>query len=143
MKIGNPGIDVELSDNSRVIVKQLPFMKAIELLKGLGKVADQLFDKNGRFKLYSTEKRADGNVVNLDLAPLQEVLQGSGELMAFVIMHSTKKDREWVENLSLAEGLAILKVALEQNLSPEILNLGKDVAGTFRAKIPATPTKSA
>ncbi len=136
LKITNPGTELTLADDTKVVVKQMPFLKALEFLKQIGKIADQLFEKNGKFKLYNTEKTAAGATVHLNLDPLQDILQQSSELMAFVILNSTKKDAAWLEERSLAEGLALLKAALEQNLSPEVLELGNGLAGALSNMMP-------
>jgi hypothetical protein len=127
MKILNPVKEVPL-DNAKVEVRQLPFLKAVEFLKKLSALSAQLFTPDGRFRLV----REGGGTAQFDAAALQEIIAQSGDLAEFLILHSTRKDRPWLEELSTAEGLLVLKEALAANTAPEIFSLGKEVAGVLK-----------
>jgi hypothetical protein len=154
MHLHNPVVEV-LIDSGKVEVRQLPFIKAIEFLKMLAAVAGTLFTADGKFKLISPspspagagEGRGEGAGASrpmvLDVDGLQAVVAQGGDLMEFVLLHSTRKDRAWLDGLSLSEGLLLLKHALELNTAPEILALGNDIAGVLAGlRKPAKTGKS-
>ena len=137
-------------------VRQMPFLKALEFLKKLGAIAGQLFDTQGKFLLL--KKKATGPsatdnsqtpaaiaqlaTYDINVEQLTKFIQESGDLATFLIQHSTRQDNAFIENLSLGEGLAILHKAIEMNLSPEIQELGKALAGSLAAALSKTPAKS-
>ncbi len=124
ISILNPVQSVTLSRDS-VEVRQMPFLQALQFLKEVSGLAGKLFDAKGNFLL----AKKSSNGVELDLQPLQDMVSSTGDLAVFLLKHSTGKDDEWISKLSAAEGMTVLKAAIEINLSPEILKLGNDLAG--------------
>lgn len=139
----NPVEKVTLSQGE-VEVRQMPFVQALEFIKKLSALAGQMFDTEGRFVLAAKNgiDGPNGANVEINLGVLQDIVGSSSELTLFLIQHSTRKDAEWINSLSAAEGLVVLKKAIEMNLSQEILSLGNELAGfladAFRRKPAAT-----
>lgn len=142
-KILNPVKALQLSDSNSVEVRQMPFLKAMEFIKKIGALAGNLIDDKGQFKLAKFKGKGADKMMELDLSFLQTLIGDSADLMIFVIKHSTGKEEAWVEKLSAAEGMEVLKTALELNLSDEVLALGKETAVFLTGRFAKGKTASA
>lgn len=116
-----PNLEVVIGEGERkqkVIVSVLAWPDAIEFLRKLGDCIGSL----GKFF------DAEGNV-RVDVGLVIEMISGSDVLSTFLVMKATGRDEEWLKKLPYHHGLELLAVALEINLSDELLAKGKAVAG--------------
>jgi hypothetical protein len=101
-----------------VTVKELPWFEAIEFIKKLSGFIGSLIDANGTLRV--------------DIGAVTEMIVSTDELATTLITKTTGKDSEWVKTLSLSDALSLLDTALALNLSDEIIQKGKSIAGRFR-----------
>lgn len=76
----------------------------------------------------------DGGKISMDAIVLNrekltEAIGAQEDLVAWVLAKSTSRDQAWVDSLSAREVLPLLDAVIELNLSPEVIEQGKKLAG--------------
>ncbi len=108
--------------NETVTVSELKWADALGFLKQL----------SGHMAAFVT---ADGKL-KIDVAELGKVVASSEDLAVSLIAKATGHDADWVNNLPLSVVLDLVDVALELNLSDDLLAKAKKIGGRFKAAAP-------
>jgi hypothetical protein len=106
------------SESIEVTVSELAWPDAIAFLGKLGSHLGKLINEKGE--------------VRVDLGLITELIAGSTELANELIAKSTDEDADMLKDMRASDALAILDAALELNLSDELIERGKTIAGRFK-----------
>jgi len=101
-----------------VTVSELTWPKAMQLLNLVAKHVGGLLDARGN--------------IDLSAERLAELAANTEGLASFLILESTGKGQDWLNELTAPEALDVLDAAVELTLSPELIGRGKKVAGRVR-----------
>lgn len=86
-----------------------------------------------------TEKLGTDGTLTLTPESVQGMVAGSAELTEALITKSCGRDRQWLGEQRAGDVLALLDAAIELNLSPEIIDRGKRIAGRVQAAFGPLP----
>lgn len=123
-----PDKEVTLANGSKVTVRELTWKQTKTLVDEAGEQVALIL--------------ASGSA-------MKSGLRMCGELSDSLIKRCTDLDQEAIDNLTLADVLRLTDAATELNLRPDVIDLGKALAGRVRVILPApaaptsaTPTTS-
>lgn len=112
-----PTTEVRLGQES-VAVRELAWPDAFEFLGRLSRHAGQLLDAQGKLT-FTFDKLAD-------------LVSQTQELSEFLLLKSTGRDQTWLRGLPFSQGLELLAVALEVNLTEDLLKNGVRLGEQFK-----------
>lgn len=104
----NPDADVALSSSGKVVVRELPWKKALKFFEMLEGQVKGMLDEQGKFKF--------------DTATIFTAIRGNAPLVEWIALECTERvrseqaDREWLEKLTLGDMAKLVTKALEINL---------------------------
>jgi hypothetical protein len=99
----------------KVTVREMLWPDALAFLRKLGTYLEKFMNEKGEMRV--------------DLGLITEVITATDELATMLIAKSIGKDEAWLAALSMSQGLEILGAALEVNLTEDLLEKGKKIAG--------------
>jgi hypothetical protein len=113
----NPVRDVRLGTET-IQVKELCWREALEFLQRLATSVACVLNEQGKFVPTAQA--------------FEQLVVGSAELTELLLTRATGRDRDWLAQRSVAEVFALLDVALELNLSEDLITRGKRLAERVR-----------
>jgi hypothetical protein len=123
-----PNREVAIGEE-KIKVTELAWPDALAFLRELGTYIGKLIDEKGE--------------VRMDVGMLTELVMGTESLSALLLEKTTGRD---AKSFPLSHALDVLKVAIELNVTPEIIARGKALAGSLSKLtelVPKMPAKSA
>lgn len=72
---------------------------------------------------------ADSRTINIDRDLIVDVITEQEHLLTWVLIKTTGKPQEWIDDLTGKEALSLVQVVVDLNLSPEVISGGKALAG--------------
>lgn len=131
LEILNPITELKLGTET-VAIRELSWPDAMVFLSKLAKQAGQFTTTDGRLEV-TPEK-------------LAEIVTSAQDLSEWLVLKSTGKDAEWLQQRSFSEGLDLLEAALSMNLRPDFFDklkrIGSRFMGVLKAPQPALTSSS-
>jgi len=119
-----PVIEVRIGSD-RITVRELAWREALAFLQQLAAAITATLGTDGTFTLTPQS--------------VQTIVAGSAELTEALLCKSCDRDAAWLARQRTTDILALLDAAIELNLSPEIIDRGKKIAGRVQAAFGPVP----
>lgn len=136
-----PNKEIKLNKNESLTVKELEWNEGLEFVRELSKQMSIVTELAN-----AVMASKDGKTFSVQPGTIASLITGSADLAGSLVRKATGLDDEGMKKLSMSKGLEVLDLALELNLTNELLEKGKKIAGrlqSFAAGGPArTPEKS-
>lgn len=115
-----PDRELQLSSGEKVAVREFSWGQTRKLVQWLGD------------RLSTILAAATGGFDSLSASFNLEVLE-------YIAVEATGKDAQWLASLPNQDALRVISAALERNLTPEMLAMGKDLAARLGAVLASAP----
>jgi hypothetical protein len=117
LQVLNPTKEIKVHGDV-ITVQEMRWPDAVDFFNRLASGISLFLDEKGQ--------------VSINPKAITQMVTSSAELSTLLILRSTGKDEAWLKQIGVCAALDVLDLALELNLSEELIAKGKKLAGRVK-----------